>query len=169
MPGKEPGGAGAGTGTAAADEVVDAVLRGSRALVAIAARSLADADRAVTLPQYRVLVVLASRGPATAGALADALGVHRSTLTRMCDRLVAKRLVTRAESATSRREITISLTARGRALVDSVTERRRHDIARVIERVPVAERTPMVDALHALGDAAGEPADAAWPMGWVAE
>jgi hypothetical protein len=33
------------------------------------------------LPQYRALVVLASRGPQNAGPLADALGVHVSTLT----------------------------------------------------------------------------------------
>jgi DNA-binding MarR family transcriptional regulator len=160
--------------TAAADRlgddvVVDAVMRASRALVAVAARSLADVDGAVTLPQYRALVVLASRGPANAGALADALGVHPSTATRMCDRLVAKRLVTRAASPTSRREITISLTARGRKLVDSVTDRRRRDVARIVARVPIAQRQPMIDALHALGTAAGEPADAAWPMGWPSE
>ena len=43
--------------------MVDAVLTASRVLVAIAARSLADAGEEVTLTQYRSLVVLASRGP----------------------------------------------------------------------------------------------------------
>jgi DNA-binding MarR family transcriptional regulator len=159
----------AGLARAGDDEVVDAVVRASRALVAIAAQSLGEVDEAVTLPQYRALVILASRGPANAGALADALGVHPSTATRMCDRLVAKRLVTRAESTSSRREITISLTARGRRIVDSVTERRRRDVARIVARVPRHARRPMIDALHALGDAANEPGDAAWPMGWPSE
>ena len=45
--------------------MVDAVLSASRVLVAIAARSLADAGEEVTLTQYRSLVVLASRGPQT--------------------------------------------------------------------------------------------------------
>jgi hypothetical protein len=45
------------------DAMVDAVLSASRVLVAIAARSLADAGEEVTLTQYRSLVVLASRGP----------------------------------------------------------------------------------------------------------
>ena len=43
--------------------MVDAVLTASRVLVAIAARSLADAGEEVTLTQYRSLVILASRGP----------------------------------------------------------------------------------------------------------
>ena len=43
------------------EEVVDAVLTASRVLVAVAARSLAEAAEEVTLTQYRSLVVLASR------------------------------------------------------------------------------------------------------------
>jgi hypothetical protein len=41
-------------------ELIDALLSASRAMVAIAARSLAGLDADVTLPQYRALVVLAS-------------------------------------------------------------------------------------------------------------
>jgi len=85
-------------------EVVDAVLRASRVLVSVAARSLAAVDQDVTLPQYRALVVLASRGPQRPSELAEALAVHPSTITRLCDRLTAKRLVHRAESAVSRRD-----------------------------------------------------------------
>ena len=144
---------------------MDAVLRASRVLLAVAVRSLAAADHDVTLPQYRALVVLASRGPQRPTALAEALAVHPSTITRLCDRLVAKRLVHRAESATNRREVSIRLTPAGRRLVDAVTERRRAEIAAIVARIPTGERATMVDALHALGEAAGEPADAAWFTG----
>src|ERR1700749_5224155 len=75
------------------DELVDAVLGASRALVAVAARSLANVAEDVTLAQYRVLIVLAARGPQRLADLATALGVDRSTATRMCDRLGRKRLV----------------------------------------------------------------------------
>ena len=44
------------------EAVTDAVLTASRALVGVAARSLAVVDADVTLPQYRALVVLAARG-----------------------------------------------------------------------------------------------------------
>ena len=56
------------------ESVVDAVLNASRVLVAIAARSLADAGEDVTLTQYRSLVVLASRA-AELAELADAVAV----------------------------------------------------------------------------------------------
>jgi DNA-binding MarR family transcriptional regulator len=54
--------------------------------------------------------------------------VHPSTITRLCDRLVTKRLVHRG-AATNRREVSIRLTPKGRRLVDTVTERRRAEIA----------------------------------------
>ena len=72
------------------EAVVDAVLSASRVLVAIAARSLADAGEEVTLTQYRSLVVLASRGPQSMAALAEAVAVTPATASRMCDRLVKK-------------------------------------------------------------------------------
>jgi DNA-binding MarR family transcriptional regulator len=145
------------------------VLRASRVLVHVAARSLARVEGNVTIPQYRALVVLASRGPQSAGALADALGVHTSTLTRLCDRLVAKELITRADEPGNRRRVTLTLTARGRGLVRSVTNRRRKEIARIVARVPRQQRSAMVDALHAFGEAADEPADASWAPEWDLE
>lgn len=128
----------------------------------MAVRSLAGVDHDVTLAQYRALVVLAGRGPQRPTELADALAVHPSTITRLCDRLVAKRLVQRAESPTNRREVSIRLTPKGRRLVDAVTARRRDEIAAIVARVPSRERATMVRALEVLGEAAGEPADAAW-------
>jgi DNA-binding MarR family transcriptional regulator len=147
------------------DELVDAVLRASRVLVSVAARSLAAIDDDVTLPQYRALVVLASRGPRRPSELAELLGVHPSTITRLCDRLAAKRLVRRTGSAVNRREVVVELAAKGRRLVDAVTERRREEIAAIVAEVPERERAATVRALHALGDAAAEPGDAAWFTG----
>ena len=151
------------------DDVADAVLRASRVLVSVAARSLAGVTDKVTLPQYRALVVLAGRGPQNAGALAEVLGVHSSTLTRLCDRLVNKDLITRGESPMNRREVTLALTARGRRLVKSVTERRRQEIQTIVARVPKAQREAMVRALQAFGDAAGEATESARLPGWSDE
>jgi DNA-binding MarR family transcriptional regulator len=105
---------------AVVDEVTDAVLVASRALVSVAAKSLAGVEHDVTLPQYRAVVVLASRGPLNAGELAEALGVHPSTVTRLCDRLVAKSLVERRPHPDNRREVVLAPTAEGRRLVDQV-------------------------------------------------
>ncbi|MCU1398691.1 MAG: transcriptional regulator, MarR family [Acidimicrobiales bacterium] len=147
--------------------VAEAVLTASRALVAVAARSLATVDAQVTVPQFRALVVLSSRGPQPVGALAEALAIHPSTATRLCDRLVSKRLVRRAVSRENRRETTISLSPAGRDLVDRVTNIRRNEIAAIVARVPVQTRAAMVTALTAFAEAAGEPPINTWMLGWT--
>lgn len=95
-----------------AGDLAAAILTASRVLVAIAARSLAEISTEITLPQYRALIVLASRGPQQAGDLAHALGVAPSTITRLCDRLIDKGLISRrrAEVSIDRRRVEIELT-----------------------------------------------------------
>lgn len=60
-------------------ETTKAVLAASRALVGVAVRSLDGIEDSITLPQYRALVVLASRGEQNVGVLAEALEIHPST------------------------------------------------------------------------------------------
>lgn len=150
----------------AGDELVDAVLGASRALVAVAARSLAGVAEDVTLPQYRFLIELASRGPQRLADLATALGVDRSTATRMCDRLVRKRLVTRRRAREDRRTVRVSLTAAGGKLIAEVSRRRRVEIATIVQRMPKAHHDPVVRALRAFADAAGEVPEQDWSLGW---
>ena len=143
------------------------MLTASRALVAVAARSLATVDADVTLPQYRALVVLAEHGASRVGDLAEALGSHPSTATRMCDRLVAHRLVRRKVDRSNRRETVVTLTARGQDVVRRVTEARRAEIRRIVDRIPPEPRAAAVMALGAFADAAGEPPQQAWSLGWT--
>lgn len=149
------------------DDVVDAVLAASRALVAVAARSLAAAPEEISLPQYRALVVLASRGRSRAQDLAALLEVTPSTGSRMVDRLVRKGLVRRRPVEGDRRAVDLEPTATGRELVDAVTQARRQEIARIVRRVPVSVRTEVVGALHAFAEAAGEVPEQSWSQGWT--
>ncbi|MEZ5142417.1 MAG: MarR family transcriptional regulator [Acidimicrobiales bacterium] len=148
------------------DEVTDALLGASRALVAIAARSLAEVGDEVTLPQYRTLVVLSSRGPQTLQGLADELEVAPSTATRMCDRLVAKGLLQRDTAPDSRREVRLSVTSAGDDVVDRVTRRRRADLQRIVGRLRNDQRAAVTAALHAFAEAAGEVPEQDWSRGW---
>jgi DNA-binding MarR family transcriptional regulator len=102
--------------------MVDAVLSASRILVAIAARSLADAGEEVTLTQYRSLVTLAARGPQGGAALAEAVAVTPPTASRLCDRLVRKGLARRRRYRRDRRQARVGRTEAGRHLVDTVTQ-----------------------------------------------
>ena len=139
------------------DAVTDAVLLSSRALVAVASRSIAAVDDAVTLPQFRALVVLDGDDDGlNVGVLASELRIQPSTATRLCDRLVRKGLVERSVGPGNRREVTIVLTDDGRALVRDVTRRRRREIAAIMSKVPAAQRAAIIEALTAFRVAAGE-------------
>ena len=152
--------------TAAEDELADAVLAASRALVAIAARSLSAAPAEVTLPQYRVLVVLETRGPQRPTDLATELDVAPSSVTRLCDRLVKKGLVKRRARPDNRRELTIEITVDGGEVVRSVMAARRRDIRRVVRRIPTSRQPAVLKALHRFSEAAGEDAVPSSPLGW---
>lgn len=147
-------------------EVLDALLSAGRALVAVAARSLANLDSDVTLPQFRALMVLATRGPQRVVDISAELGVTPSTGTRMCDRLVRKQLVRRARTPLDRRAVRLTLTPGGRALVAEVTRRRRDELARIVASIPAEHHRALSASLHAFAAAAGETNDAEWWLGW---
>lgn len=140
-----------------ADAVTDAVLAASRLLLAVSARSIAAVDESITLAQFRLLVVLFSRGAVNLSMLADQLDVNPSTATRMIDRLIASGLVSREPNPASRREVVVALTEAGAATVRQVTTRRRKEIARIVGRMPVEQRHDLVEALEAFAGAGGEP------------
>jgi DNA-binding MarR family transcriptional regulator len=148
------------------DLMVDAVLSASRVLVAIAARSLADAGEEVTLTQYRSLVVLASRGPQGVAALAEAVAVTPPTASRLVDRLVKKGLVRRRTDRQDRRQVRIALTETGRHLVDAVSARRRQEIAALLATIAPETQRSVVDVLSQLAEVAGEVPEQDWSTGW---
>ena len=149
------------------EDAVNAVLVASRALVGIAGRSLAAIEARITLPQYRALVLLGSRPDRTVGSLADALGIHPSTATRLCDRLIDKGLIVRNTSTESRREVTLALSADGRALVRAETRRRRNDIRKIVAQFDDETRRKLIDAFGSFAEAAGEVPEQAWRVGWT--
>ncbi|BCK55324.1 MarR family winged helix-turn-helix transcriptional regulator [Nocardia wallacei] len=138
------------------DEITDALLTASRLLMALSARSIAHVDDSITIPQFRTLVLLSTRGPSKIADLAATLNVQPSTATRMVDRLVGAGLIDRKPNPRSRRELIIELSARGRTVVDAVTERRRRELAAVVERMPAADRSGLVRALTAFTAAGGD-------------
>jgi DNA-binding MarR family transcriptional regulator len=148
------------------EAVTSAVLGASRLLVAISARSLAAAQDRVTLPQFRMLLVV-GQGETKLVTLAERLGVNPSTALRMADRLVAAGLVSREVNPNNRRETVLRLTGEGRRLVADVTTRRRTEIATIVARMPVCQRQALVQAMRAFNEAGGEPqVRGVFPLGW---
>ena len=159
----------AAAGGPSADQI-DAVLQASRALVGIAAASIAAVDDDVTVPQLRVLVMVDTKGPLNLAAVTAGLGVNPSNASRICDRLIRSGLLDRQDSPDDRRNIALTLTAAGRRLVDKVMNHRRTAIIQVLRDMEPDDRELLTTALDRFATAAGEPLadDAAtliWPGG----
>jgi DNA-binding MarR family transcriptional regulator len=133
--------------------LTDALLDASRALVAVAARSMADVSDRLTLAEFRALVVLHRAGPLPVTVLAERVGVHQSTATRIAARLGRRELVASDKSPEDRRLTVVRLTPAGRSLVDGVVARRRADIADVVRRLPKSRVVEAHVALQAFADA----------------
>jgi len=73
-------------------------------------------ERGVTVAEWVVLRELYDRD-AMPSALADRIGMTRGAISKLAERLIAKRLISRKASAEDRRSQTLALTAEGRALV----------------------------------------------------
>jgi DNA-binding MarR family transcriptional regulator len=146
--------------------MVDGLMALSRAVVAITARSLSEVGADVSLSQYRTLIVLASRGPQRVADLAAELGVLPSTVTRLCDRLVGRELVTRQPSHTDRRVVWIALSEAGKELVaQAMTKRREMLAALVVGQSFHAPRGFARDA-ERLAVGAGELPERQWWQQW---
>ena len=135
------------------DMLTDALLEASRALVAVAARSMADVADRLTLAEFRALVVLHRAGPLPVTLLAERVGVHQSTATRIAARLGRRELVASEKSPEDRRLTVVRLTPAGRSLVEGVIARRRADIAEVVRRLPKGRVVEAHAALQAFADA----------------
>jgi DNA-binding MarR family transcriptional regulator len=145
------------------EAVVDGVLTASRTLIAVATRSLGEVAEHTTIAQYRMLVVLASRGPQRMVDLATALDVAPSTAGRMTDRLVRKQLARRHRARADRRSVVVSVTAAGRQVVDQATARRRVLIEDILAQLPADEQQAIAAAFAAFAAAAGEVPEHLWP------
>src|ERR1700744_5992590 len=148
MPSKDEEGPELESGTA---EVLQAA---TRVLAGVALRSLDVLDSAVTLPQFRLLAVLADLGPAPSGRAARALGLDPSTITRLADRMVAAGHVARGTSPRHRGVVTLALTPSGRDLVAAADTWRRRELAQIMSRLTPAEQAAVTASLGLLVRAA---------------
>jgi DNA-binding MarR family transcriptional regulator len=99
--------------------------------------------------QLAALYVLADGGMTTVSDLADTLGRSPSATSRLVDGLVRRRLVERRAETEDRRQKTLWLTQRGKALLRVVDRARADQFLSALRPMPSAER-----ALIAMGVAA---------------
>ena len=71
------------------------------------------AGHTVSPEEWAILLVLWQKGPQSPGALADVTFKDRTTVTRLIDTMVRKKLVTRTEDEMDRRKSVVALSTRG--------------------------------------------------------
>jgi DNA-binding MarR family transcriptional regulator len=104
----------------------------------------------ISVSQCYTLQALAADGRMTMGDLADHVRLSVSTMTRVVDQLVAKRLVARHLDVTDRRVCAIDLTDAGRSLFETITGELIQSEKAVLMTIKPNERAAVVAAVREL-------------------
>jgi len=88
-------------------------------------------------------------GP-TAGDLAKVLDLDAGYLSRILQRFARRRLITRTTSNTDARQVHLSLTPRGQAVLAPLQQLARDEVALMLRRLSAAARADVVDAMRVI-------------------
>lgn len=128
-------------------------------------RTLREGSRAaetrigVTGAQLFVLRALAGATPSSLNEVAARTHTHQSTVSVVVKRLVAQKLVRRTTSTVDARNLQLSLTARGRAVLQRAPLAAQDRLIAGLEGLPRAERTRLASGLGRLVAAMGLPTE----------
>jgi DNA-binding MarR family transcriptional regulator len=136
------------------DELAEAMLAASRALVGIAVRGLEAVASDVTLAQHRVLLLLDEHGELSVNDIAGLLGVNQSNASRHATRLGELGLVRRQKVPHDARAVALRLTSAGREQVRAVREARLNEIRSVLSALDVADARRVAAAMRSFAEAA---------------
>ena len=149
------------SGAELAPDTLEILQSATRVLTGVALRSLDVLDGAVTLPQFRILAVLADFGRAQSGHVARTLGIETSAVTRFADHMVAAGYASRDGAPDHLGEAILELSASGEDLVGRVADWRERELARIARgsRWPSARSSPMryVSSWRSRARATGRP------------
>jgi DNA-binding MarR family transcriptional regulator len=108
----------------------------------------------VSASQLRVLLVLEHHEGVNLRILTDTLASTPSSTSRLCDRLQAAGFIERVASPADRREVRLHLSSQGHAFLADLRARREKVLQAVLDQMPAAHRTALLQGLEAFCDAA---------------
>ncbi|MFD5827528.1 MarR family winged helix-turn-helix transcriptional regulator [Lentzea sp. NPDC060358] len=141
---------------AGVDDVLQVLTQVVEQIEVMWERSKDASPAPISVSQLRVMFVLEKTSGTNLRALGEALDAAPSSVSRLCDRLQAVGFLERGLSATSRREVELSLSERGRAYLIDLRERRREHLRDVVDALPPAARSTLVSGLRRFRDTAVE-------------
>lgn len=110
----------------------------------------------VSPSQLRALLVIEKQEGSNLRSLGEALGSRAPSVSRLCDRMEAMGLIQRDPSPTSRREVELRLTGRGRASLEECRAIRTRELTAVLERMQPTEVAALAEGLAAFHSAASQ-------------
>jgi len=134
---------------ALSDGLLDALVQAS--FVTMAVLNKIGAENDLSLTQLRVCGILRDRRPRMA-ALADYLGLEKSTMTGLIDRAEKRGLLARAPSAEDGRATEVFLTNEGRGLVERLYLQVKQELAPLMDRLDPSEQRHLHGLLRRMLD-----------------
>ncbi len=109
-----------------------------------------------SLSESRILYELGTTPGLTSAALRQALGLDAGYLSRIIGGFERKGLVSKSRSLTDARAAALQLTEQGAAVLASLEQAAREDIARLLQGMPVARQQQLVEAMERIQSLLGE-------------
>jgi DNA-binding MarR family transcriptional regulator len=107
----------------------------------------------VPVSEAHALTVLAEQGPSSQRKLSEALGLTKSTISRLVDQLEQRGWARRSTDQGDARQRLVDLTNEGAKVAAGIATRRADRMAQVLDRIPEADRASVLAALDALVEA----------------
>ena len=136
-------------GTQNTDHVWIVMMKAMRALTRYAAAGIAETG--LGLSDFGVLELLLHKGPLPVNALGPLVDLTPGSISIAVDRLVAKGLVSRVESAEDRRVRIVSLTAQGKDLIVAAFRKHSGQMKRVFSELSAEELRSLEASLKKVG------------------
>src|SRR6478672_1964749 len=136
-------------GFQATDHAWLVMMKAMRALTKYAAAGIEETG--LGLSDFAVLEVLLHKGPLPVNTIGPIVDLTPGSISIAVDRLFAKGLVSRVESAEDRRVRIVALTPRGKALIDSAFRKHSGQMKRVFSELSPEELRTLEEALKKVG------------------
>lgn len=141
-------------GNQATDHVWLVMMRAMRALTRYATAGIEETG--LGLSDFGVLEILLNKGPLPVNTIGPIVDLTPGSISVAVDRLFAKGLVTRVESAEDRRVRIVALTPRGKDLIVSAFRKHSGQMKRVFSELSAEELRGLEVALKKVGKRAAD-------------
>jgi DNA-binding MarR family transcriptional regulator len=104
----------------------------------------------LTIDQLKSLILIYTQGKISFNELAQALGISRSNITGLADRLIQNGLLIRYQNPEDRRVQFLMLTEKGRETIDNIKQETNSEMTRLLTTLNIEELAALEKGLIAL-------------------